>query len=142
MTITDVCLSVHSSSKHYLHRHLHHLHHNLHHHPSSLHSETFKLYSLFSVAKATLQSQMSVTLFVRQQNPSTAWKQHPSSLIIHPSFNPHSFFIALHSSIIIHPSTFILQHSSFIILHSSFLHFATFKLFSLFINLLEILRII
>ena len=39
---------------------------------------------------------------------------HPSSFIFHTS----SFFI--------HPS------SSFIILHSSFLHFATFKLFSLF----------
>ena len=43
-----------------------------------------------------------------------------------------------HSSFIIHPSSFILHHSSFIlhssfiILCSSFLHFATFKLFSLF----------
>ena len=58
-------------------------------------------------------------LFVRPlvslQNPSTAWNHHPSSFIIHPS----SFFI--------HPSLF------FINLHSSLLHFATFKLFSLFI---------
>ena len=36
------------------------------------------------------------------------------------------------SSFIIHPSSIIILHSSFIILHSSFLHFATFKLFSLF----------
>ena len=64
------------------------------------------LLSIFSVAKATLQSQMSVCLFVcpsvLKQNPSTAW-------------NPHLY-------------------SSFIILHSSFLHFATFKLFSLFFD--------
>ena len=51
---------------------------------------------------------------VRLQNPSTAWNHHPSSFI----FLPSSFFI--------HPS------SLFIIIHSSFLHFATFKLFSLF----------
>ena len=47
----------------------------------------------FSVAKATLQSQMSVRSFVRlsvlKQNPSTAWNHHPSSFILHPS----SFFI-------------------------------------------------
>ena len=36
------------------------------------------------------------------------------------------------SSFIILHSYFIILHSSFIILHSSFLHFATFKLFSLF----------
>ena len=36
------------------------------------------------------------------------------------------------SSFIIHLSSFIILQSSFIILHSSFLHFATFKLFSLF----------
>ena len=53
-------------------------------------------------------------LLVHQQNPSTAWNQHPSSFILHPS----SFFI--------YPS------SSIIILHSSFLHFTTCKLFSLF----------
>ena len=46
---------------------------------------------------------------------------HHSSFILHPS----SFFI--------HPSSFfIYSSSSFIILHSYFLHFATFKLFSLF----------
>ena len=54
--------------------------------------------SHFSVAKATLHSQMSVCLFVCQ------------------SAKP------LNS----------LKSSSFIILHTSFLHFATFKLFSLF----------
>ena len=64
---------------------------------------------------STLQSQMSVCPSVCQQNHSTAWNHHSSSLILHPS----SFFI--------HPS------SLFIILHSSFLHFATFKLFSLFV---------
>ena len=53
----------------------------------------------FSVAKATLQSPMSVC----QQNPSTAWKQHPSSLIIHPS------------SSLIHPSQIFIHHSSFIL---------------------------
>ena len=36
------------------------------------------------------------------------------------------------SSFIIQPLSFIILHSSFIILHSYFLHFATFKLFSLF----------
>jgi len=36
--------------------------------------------------------------------------------------------------IILHPSSFFIHPSSyFIILHSSFLHFATFKLFSLFL---------
>ena len=51
----------------------------------------------------------------------------------------HSSFILHHSStFFIHPS-FIL-HSSFIILHSSFLHFATFKLFSLFMKKREILK--
>ena len=39
---------------------------------------------------------------------------HPSSFFIHPS------------------SSFIILHSSYIILHSFLLHFATFKLFSLF----------
>ena len=37
-----------------------------------------------------------------------------------------------HSSFIIHNSSFIIFQSVFIILQSSFLHFATFKLFSLF----------
>ena len=55
-----------------------------------------------------------VRLSVCLQNPSTASNHHPPSFILHLS----SFFI--------HPS------SLFIILHSSFLHFATFKLFSLF----------
>ena len=40
----------------------------------------------FSVAKATLQSQMSVRSFVRlsvlKQNPPTAWNHHPSSSFI------------------------------------------------------------
>ena len=36
------------------------------------------------------------------------------------------------SFFIIHSSSFLILHSSFNILHSSFLHFATFKLFSLF----------
>ena len=40
-------------------------------------------------------------------------------------------FIFHHTTFIFHHSSIIL-HSSFIILHSSFLHFATFKLFSLF----------
>ena len=67
----------------------------------------------FSVSKATLQSQMSVRSFVRLFVCKT----------------PHSL---KSSSFIIHHSSFITFHSSFIILHSSFLHFATFKLFSLF----------
>ena len=69
--------------------------------------------SNFSVAKATLHSQM---LSVRPSVIKT-----PQQLEI----------------IILHHSSFIINHpsSSFIILHcpsSSFLHFATFKLFSLF----------
>ena len=75
----------------------------------------------FSVAKATLQSQMSVRSSVRHKSkPLNSLKS--SYCIIHPSS-----FIILHSS-------FITLHSSFITLHSSFLHFATFKLFSLFIS--------
>ena len=57
---------------------------------------------------------LSVRLFVLKQNPSTAWN-HPSLFIIYLS-------------------SFIILHSCFIILHSSFLHFATFKLFSLFLK--------
>ena len=53
-----------------------------------------------------------VSLSVLKQNYSTAWNHHPSSFI----FQPSSFF----------------SHTSFILLNSSFLHFATFKLFSLF----------
>ena len=49
----------------------------------------------------------------------SVWKQNPQQLEI----IPHSSLIILH-----HPSSFL------IILHSSFLHFATFKLFSLFIS--------
>ena len=60
----------------------------------------------FSVTKATLQSQMSIHPSVHQKSkPPTAWNHYPSS-----------FFIILP-----HPSL------SFIILH-----FATFKVFSLF----------
>ena len=73
--------------------------------------------SHFSVAKATLHSQMSVCLFVCQSaKPLNSLKS---------------------SSFIIHPSSIIILHSSFIILHSSFLHFATFKLFSLFLCITE-----
>ena len=54
--------------------------------------------SWFSVAKATLQSQMSVRLSVRLQNPSTAWIHHHSSFIsfiLHPSsFFIHPIFIS------------------------------------------------
>ena len=65
----------------------------------------------FSVAKATLHSQMSVRSSVCQsQKPLNSLKS---------------------SSFIIHPSSFIIHPSTLIILHSSFLHFATFKLFSL-----------
>ena len=46
----------------------------------------------FSVAKATLHSQMSVRLSVCLQNPSTAWNHHLASFILH------------HSSFLIHPS--------------------------------------
>ena len=46
------------------------------------------------------------------------------------SAKPHNSLKS--SSFIIQPSSFIILHSSLIILHSSFLHFATFKLFSLF----------
>ena len=66
----------------------------------------------FSVAKATLQSPMSVRSSVcLSSKPLNSLKS---------------------SSFIIHLSSFIILHSSFIILHSYFLHFATFKLFSLF----------
>ena len=106
----------------------------------------------FSVAKATLQSQISVRLSVC---PSVRHKAKPfnslksSSFIIHLSsfIILHSSFIILHhSSFILHHfsfilylsyfitqlSSFIILHSSFIVLHSSFLHFATFKPFGLF----------
>ena len=62
----------------------------------------------FSVAKATLHSQMSVRPFIRL---SVCLSSKPLNSL------KSSFFI-------IHPSTLI-------IFHSSFLHFATFKLFSL-----------
>ena len=66
----------------------------------------------FSVAKATLQSLMSVCLSVCPlSKPLNSLKS---------------------SSFILQPSSFINLHSFFIIPHSSFLHFATFKLFSLF----------
>ena len=68
---------------------------------------------IYSVVKATLQSPMSIHLFVCQQN--IAINHHPSSFSIHNS----SFFI--------HPSSFTIHPSS------SLLHFATFKLFSLFV---------
>ena len=53
--------------------------------------------SLFSVAKATLHSQMSVRLSVRKQNPSTAWNHHLSSFILQHSsfFIPPSFISRL-----------------------------------------------
>ena len=60
---------------------------------------------------------LSVCSFICPQNSLAAWNHHPS-------FHPSSF--------ILHHLSFIIPHSSFIILHSSFLHFATFKLFSLF----------
>ena len=69
-----------------------------------------RLFSLqmenFSVAKATLQSQMSVCLSVCPSISKTPQQQE--IIIIHHSY------------------------SIFIILHSSFLHFVTFKLLSLF----------
>ena len=68
----------------------------------------------FSVAKATLQSQMSVRSSVRLSS------KPPSTLILHLS----TFFLHL-STFILHLSTFIIHLSTFI------LHFATFKLFSL-----------
>ena len=54
---------------------------------------------LFSVAKATLHSQMSVRSFVcpsvSHRNPSTAWNHHPSSFILQPrSFFLHPSFIS------------------------------------------------
>ena len=77
---------------------------------------------LFSVAKATLHSQMSVRSSV-----------HPSiHSFICLSAKPLNSLKS--SSFIIYPSSFFIHHSSFIIPHSSFLHFATFKLFSLFLN--------
>ena len=55
----------------------------------------------FSVAKATLQSLMSlrlsVCLSVCLQNPSTAWNHHPSSFNLHPSFILHHSSFILHS---------------------------------------------
>ena len=73
---------------------------NLHNSTFILHHfATFKLFR-FSVAKATLQSQMSVRPSVINQNPPTAWNLHPSSFILHPSF------------FILHSSTFIFHNSS------------------------------
>ena len=74
---------------------------------------------LFSGAKVTLQLQMSISLSVRNQNPSTAWKHHSSSFILHPS----SFFI--HPSFNLY-STFIHPSSSFIL--PSFCDFQAFQL--------------
>ena len=72
-----------------------------------------------SVAKATLQSQMSVHPFICLSS------KPPSTLILHLS----TFFLHL-STFILHLSTFIIHLSTFI------LHFTTFKLFSLFSLLL------
>ena len=81
-------------------------------------SNTFQSQKQLYIHKCTSVCS-SVHLSVCQsQKPLNSLKS--SSFIIHPST-----FIILHLSFIIHPSTFI-------ILHSSFLHFATFKLFSLF----------
>ena len=90
----------------------------------------------FSVAKATLHSQMSVRLFylsVRQEAKQlkSFIFQHSIFIFHHYSFILHSFFI--HSSFILH---------LFIILHSSFLHFTIFKLFSLFLHELTYLSIL
>jgi len=68
----------------------------------------------FSVAKATLQSQMSVRLSESETPNQLEINHHSSSFIMF--HHPSSSFIILH-----HPS-------------SSFFHFATFKLFSLFFN--------
>ena len=65
--------------------------------------------SIFSVAKATLHSQMSVHSFVRLSGSKTP--QQLEIIILHPSS-----FIHHHSSFIIHYSSFILHHSSFILL--------------------------
>ena len=88
---------------------------------------------IFSVTKVTLLSKMSVHLSVCLSVCKTP--EQPEIIILH-----HTSFIIHHSSFILHhPSSFfiILHHSSsfFIILHLSFLHFATFKFFSLFIQL-------
>ena len=49
----------------------------------------------FSVAKATLHSQMSVRSSVSHRNPSTAWNHHPSSFSLqHSSFFSHPSFIS------------------------------------------------
>ena len=57
-----------------------------------------------------------------------------SSVSLSGSKTPQQLEIIIlhHSSLILHHSSCIILYSSFIILHSSFLHFATFKLFSLF----------
>ena len=94
---------------------------------------------IFSVTKATLQSQMSVRPFVRQsakplnslKSSSFIFNFHRSTFIIH-----HSSFFIHPSSFFVHPSSFFINPSSFLIHPSSFfLHFATFKLFSLFFYL-------
>ena len=64
-------------------------------------------FTLFSVAKVTLHSQISVSPFIIKT---------PLQL----------------QNIILHHSSLIILNSSFIILHSSFLQFLTYKLFSLF----------
>ena len=76
--------------------------------------ETYKEL-VFSVAKATLQSQMFIRLSVHlSSKPPSTWILHLSTFVLHlPTF-------------ILHLSTFIIHLSTFI------LHFATFKLFSLF----------
>ena len=61
----------------------------------------------FSVAKATLHSQMSVRLSVRPSGSKTP--QQLKSFIFH-----HTTFIFHHSSFILH-SSFIIPHSSFLI---------------------------
>ena len=81
---------------------------------------SFTVSQVIAAAKVT---QMSVHPFIR---PFICHKAKPFNSL------KSSSFIILHSYFIILHSYFIILHSSFIILHSSFLHFATFKLFSLF----------
>ena len=77
-----------------------------HHQVSSSIIKLHQVSSIFSVAKATLHSQMSVHLFVRLSGSKTP--QQLEIIILH------------HSSFTIHPASFFIHPSSFFI-HPSFI---------------------
>ena len=71
------------------------------------------------------------SLFSRKSNSTFTNVRSLVCLLVIKTPQQLEIIILHHSSIILHYSSFILHHSTFI-LPSSFLHFATFKLFSLF----------